>query len=257
MNVKLVGALALVLSAGAANASQDGYYKLFDVDTKGIDSRVKEAISRVEKDCTYSMFSRIGPRPGEVARCNKAEENAVSLGTPAARQALARIDNKDTEHSARWRLYDVVARVGDLSLLETLVGGLEVQAKHGMTGERQYETQVIAQTLRTLTYADPKGTPAIQWREWLNAHKGQSRADLLAERTSEARKIAEGSDIDQAALSANFLATQPTTRHEGVSALEKLLTRGEITQQQKNRIQSFLRQIPKAPAQLVNAEARS
>jgi hypothetical protein len=256
MNVKWVGALALVLSAGAANASVDGHYKLFDVDTRGIDSRVKEAIAKVEKDCTYSMFSRIGPRPGEVAKCNKAEENAVSMGPAAARQALLRIDSEKTEHSARWRLYDVVARVGDLSVVETLVKGLESAQLHGIDSERHYETNQIVQTLRTLTYADPKGTPAIQWRAWLEAHKGATRSELLAERTDLARKQAAGTDFEQATTSAYFLAMQPTTRREGVSALEKIMER-ELTPSQKARIQSLLRQVPKAPAQLADLDARS
>jgi hypothetical protein len=257
MNVKWVGALALVLSAGAANASVDGRDKLFDVETRGIDSRVKEAIEKVEKDCTYSMFSRIGPRPGEVAKCNKAEERAVSMGPAAARQALIRIDAEHGPHSAsRWRLYDVVARVGDLSVVETLIKGLETTELRGIGFERRYEAQQIAYTLRTLTYADPKGTPAIQWRAWFEAHKGQTRGELLAERTDQARKQAAGIDFEQATTSAYFLAMQPTTRREGVSALEKIMER-ELTPPQKSRIQSLLRQVPKAPAQLADLDARS
>ncbi len=209
---------------------------------------------RFEKACTYSEFSRIGPRPGEVARCNAAEEKAVALGADAARAALARLDDEQTDATARWRLYDTVARVGDLAFVEPLVRGLEREDEHGLGGERHYERAAIARVLKTLTYADPKGTPAIAWRAWADRHRGTTRAQLFAERVERARGDLTQKDTYEAATAAHFLAMLPATRSEGVAALMEILARKDLPVALRMHVRSLLEKVPTAPAQLAQAK---
>jgi hypothetical protein len=240
--------VGLLLVAGGAQASSQ-VRPLFDVNARGIESQVKAAVEKMEANCEYSMFSRTGPRPAEVARCNRAEEKAISYGTPAARMALARLDSGHVDYSATYRLYDLVARVGDLELVEPLVRGLERLEKPAYS-ERADESHAIVRTLSTLTYAklDSK-QPAAAWRVWADAHKGKTRAELLDERVAAARVEAATPTFTAAIAAARFLAQQPATRQEGRVALESLLRR-ELTPSERRQVESAIKQVPTAPAQL-------
>lgn len=247
----VLAAAALCALAPRAHASLEGRYRLFDVDDRGIDKKVRAAIAAVEATCTYSLYSRVGPRPSEVARCNRAEADAVALGPDAARMALVRID-QGTGPGAMNRLYDVVARVGDLRLVDTLIRGLEENERHGLAGIRRYETPLIVRVLSTLTYAELNGTPAIQWRAFWDAHHDKTRAQLFALRLAEARVQVAADDVEVATSGARFLAEQPLTRTESRRALEALLRREGLTELQRAHIQDILRRIPTGPAQLAD-----
>lgn len=245
---RVMVAVGMLLTAGGAHASSE-VRPLFDVNARGIESRVKDAVEKMEAQCEYSMFSRIGPRPGEVARCNKAEEKAISQGAAAARMALVRLDSGHVNYSATYRLYDLIARVGDLDVVEPLVRGLERLQKPAFA-ERADEANAIVRTLTTLTYArlDAK-QPATAWRAWAVAHKGKSRPELLEERIAASRVEVATPSFTQAIAAARFLAQQPATRAEGRVALELLLSR-ELTPSERRQVESAIRQVPTAPAQL-------
>ena len=164
------------------------------------------------------------------------------------RMALARLDS-GVDFSARYRLYDIIARVGDLDAVEPLVRGLERLEKPAFE-ERRDESHAIVRALATLTYAqlDAK-QPASAWRAWADAHKGKTRPELLDERVVAARTETQTPAFGQALVAARFLAQQPATRVEGVTALESLLRR-ELTPSERRQVESALKQIPKAPAQL-------
>jgi hypothetical protein len=245
MNCKAM--LGLLLLAAPAGASQDGFYKLYDVDGRAVDEKARIAVVRMQADCGYSEFSRLGPRPEQVARCNAAEEKAVSLGSEAGRAALVVIDLESTNPSVRWRLYDVVARSADLGFVEPLVRGLEREEARGLGNQRRYERQAITRALESLTYAEVKGTPAIQWRAWADAHRGQTRAQLLSARVERARDDVSHAAVTEAAQAAHFLALEPSTRREGLNALEALRARKDLTHLERATVEALIQQVPSAP----------
>jgi hypothetical protein len=245
-------ALGLLGTATGAHASARRSTALFDLSSERPTPEVRQAIVEVERDCTYSEFSRIGPRPAEVARCNRAEAKAVALGTPAARWALARTD-AGAGIFQNQRLYDIAARVGDLSLAELLVHGLEKLATLS-DSERAGEEHSLAATLRALTYAELTGTDPATWRAWLDAHRGLSRTQLLAERVAAARAQLAG-DKPHAIIAARFLAAEPTTRTDGAAALQTVLGRADLTEVERRGLQRKLDSLPKTPAPLVANQA--
>jgi hypothetical protein len=251
--MRLQAVIGFALLASTANASEN-FYRLFDPPER-VEDKAKAEVARVAKDCNYSEMSRIGPRPEQVARCNAAEEKLIALGSNGARAAIAAIDDESTRYNVRWRLYDVIARSADLAFVEPLVVALEREEARGLGNVRHFERQAIAQALETLTYAELKGTPAIQWREWANAHRGQAREQLYAERVAGARTDIAGGTVEQATVSARFLAMQPPTRGEGVRALKALLARPDLTHTQRINVEAVLGQVPEAPAQVAQKPA--
>ena len=244
--------MVMTLGAGAvahASASRSG--ELFGMSSERPTAEVQKAVEQMQRDCTYSEFSRIGPRPAEVARCNRAEGKAVALGAPAARWALHRIDG-GMETFRSWRLYDLVARVGDLSLVEPLLHGLE-QLTARSDSPRTSERRSITTALQTLTYAELTidAEPAA-WRAWVDAHRGLARAQLLAERVATARVQVNGVDRQPALTAARFLAAEPTTLSEGAAALQTVLRRADLTVGERRGLEYVLGRLPK---ELKNAPA--
>jgi hypothetical protein len=234
----------LVALGGAARASSEHFYRMYDVAPASLDPRAVEAAARVAQDCNYSMLSRIGPRPEEMLRCNAAEEKLVALAASGARAALAALDDENVGHGARARLYDVMGRIGDLALVEPLVRGLEREEAAGLGNPRQMERSYIATTLTALTYAELKGTPAIQWRAWLRAHPAPSRAALLAERAAEVDKMVASGDYSEVFQAAEFLGSHQATRARARKIFESLLTRTELDYDQRRALHRALDRLP-------------
>jgi hypothetical protein len=251
--------LLLVVAAGGARAGRDDggdpFPRLFSdpkLPAAPVEERAQEAVARVAADCTFSELSRIGPSPKVLDRCNRAEENALRFGVEGARGALAVLDRPATSVSARYRLYDVVARGGDMTTAETLVAGLE-RARRLDSGLRAHEAYQIGEALRRITSASvgerapwdgESGEHPGAWRAFVAAHRGESRGQLLADRSVEARVHKGARELTTAFVAARFLAAQPATRTEGVAALRALLGRPRLDRNEEETIRSTLDQLP-------------
>jgi len=218
---------AAMLAALPAGASESRFQKLFDISSSSIDSRAREAVAKMDGVCTYSQFSRLPPRPEAMRECDAAEQKAVSLGAAAARAAMAHLDDEKTPPMVRNRLYDVIGRTGDVSMIESLVVALERASQKD--NPRIWEKHALVRALQTLTYAELPGTPEIQWRAWFDAHKGQSREQLFAARAAQSREQLD-QPIPTASAGARWLLAQPSTREEGARALAKLYARADLSQ---------------------------
>jgi hypothetical protein len=115
-----------------------------------------------------------------------------------------------------------VGRTGDTRYIEPLVQALEREEKAGLGNSRTYERQALAHALTAITYASPKGTPAIQWRTWADTHADRTRAQLLDERRAEVEATLVSGSVQERASAAAFLATRPETRQRGLDVLEQL-----------------------------------
>ncbi|MSP60434.1 MAG: hypothetical protein EXR72_08840 [Myxococcales bacterium] len=259
--ILMAAGLALAASGGGrAAASREGastFPKLFDdpAITAPEDAKARQAVEKLARECTYSMYSRIGPSPEVVERCDRAEKNAISRGPDAARAALVLLDRASTGMTVRWRLYDVVARAGDIALLAPLVAGLERAARPD-AGPRSDDRHLIGTVLQRISYAsvgerapwvqgDGEVAPA-EWRSWLDRNQGKARSQLLAERIGAARSQVAVPDLAAAFTGARFLAELPATQEEGRAALQGLLARPDLEPRQSNSIQHALDALPKA-----------
>jgi|GEM_PF-3211262 len=246
MNVKVI---ALSLFASLPTLAHASIKELPGVGRDDI-----KAIERVERDCTYSMMSRMGPRPAEVARCEAAMEVATARGVGAARYALTRIAKSEELGSNRTYLFQVIARVGDLGQVAALVKLLPEQTE-------AYQRFQIVAALQAITHADPKGTPAIAWQKWLEDHDltQVTRADLLVERVAQMRTEAANEELGYAIPAARWLSLQPSTRDEGLVALRALLTHPKLDAKQRRNIDYMLTGVtgkkPSLPTSLPNKQA--
>ncbi len=249
MNLRAtLAAFSVLLSVPAARASSDRPPSLFDIPQGSVDKQAQEKIATVEKTCRVSMYSRIGPSPAQRARCEAAVVAALESPKAAARAALFRLDQiatssgsalADPESTPPWRLYDVVARAQDLSLLETLVVALERIEAGGLASPRAHERHQIAGTLKRLTYAEPKGTPAIAWRAWLREHPTVTRDELLAAHVTALRAVLRSptSEGEEQFAAIEFLINQPTTRSEGLQLVAGIAARTKLSPAQRDRLQ--------------------
>jgi len=249
----VVTLFALLPLAAIANADPPHYALYSGLSREGVSPEVKAAVKKVEKACGFSLYSRGGPRPAEVKRCNQAEERALALGPEVARWALVRVDDslKSDDGEAAQRLYDLVGRSGDLTLVEPMIAGLEILAKKRSDHFRQYyEREFIVGTLQEITFADLIGTPSIQWRQFWQVNKDKTRAELYALRLAEARReaTAKETDFDRAAKQAFFLANHLETRTEGIDLLTEFSKREELKENQQRLLKSYLRRVPKEAA---------
>jgi hypothetical protein len=241
--------VALLIGVGAsAHASSERFYPMYDVSPGTLEKRAVEAAAKVAESCDYSMFSRIGPRPGEMARCNDAEQKLVSQGAAGARAAMAMLDDEHLGHGARGRMYDVIARVADTAFVEPLIVALEREDKAGMGNPRQYEKNNIVAALTAITYSEQKGTPAIQWRAWQDSHKGMTRDQLLAARATEVEQIVakrtRDGDFDEVMSAARFLGTHQATRLRAKAIMESVLAREDLSYDQRKQVQMALARLP-------------
>jgi hypothetical protein len=262
MRTKIATVLGLLALAGVARASKEGPTLFGEEWGKDLDPKARAAVGKVVEECAYSMFSRIGPMPGQVAKCNAAEERAISLGVPAARAAVARLDESISD-GARGRLYDIVARAGDVTFIEPLVVALERSSDKPMPFMRSMDRHSLNAALSRITFAgvgerapwvsDAKPADGPAWRAWLNAHRNQSRDQLLADRVARSRANAAAPGVEPAFLASQFLSQQPATRGEGLAALQALLGRPSLGREERTTIQSAIQRVapPQAPTQAV------
>lgn len=225
-----LAAFALVLSAPYARASIPST-TLYDIRKETVDKGALERIAQIDKACTVSMMSRIGPTPQQRAQCNAAVVAALENPREAAHAALYYLDQPSPSHRINeWRIYDVVARSQQLELAEKLVVALERIEARDSASRRMDEQSAITNTLHALTFAEPKGTPAIAWREWLTEHKHETRPQLLAAHVVRLRAIVANPATEAPILTSTleFLANEPTTRDEGLRAIADRDTRKRL-----------------------------
>lgn len=240
---RLALALALLGTPALAQASE-AFYRLYDVDPKALDPHAVEAVSKLERDCAYSMMSRLGPSPRQAAACDAQVKKVAALGSAGARAALAQLDTEHGGFGGRSRLYDVVARAGDLGFVEPLVKALEREEAEGLGNPRHYERNSISNALAALTYAEVKGTPAIQWRAWVDAHHGVDRATLLAERATEVEsKIATGT-VEEISSGARFIAFQGGSPLRARKILTAYAARTDLSFADRHQVKLTLDNIP-------------
>jgi len=238
-------ALALaVLALPALSHASESFYRLYDVDPKTLDSHAVSEVKKLEESCAYSQMSRLGPSPQQAAACDAQVKKVSALGSAGARAALAALDNEHGGFGGRNRLYDVVGRSGDLGLVETLVRGLEREETQGLGNARHYERTSIANALATLTYADLRGTPAIQWRAWADAHRGVDRAGLIEERAAEVEKIVATGTVEEITSAARFLAAPGRAPARARKILTALSERADLRYDQRQTVKYALDAIP-------------
>lgn len=246
--------------AAYADASTDDAHHMHlyhDVKLGPVSPEARRAVREVIQSCAFSMMARIGPSPRDRARCDHAAEQASKL-PDAARASLLALESTETGNTARYRLYDVVARSGDLELAEPLAKafGRLRQDRMFMMGDEAYP---IEHTLAALTYAQvDERAPwerhertnrerSDEWTAFLAAHRGQTREQLRAARESDARAHAADRDAGRAYFAAGFLASQPDTRAEGRTALEQLLARADLPPAARATIQSAIGSVAAPP----------
>jgi hypothetical protein len=258
--------MALLVCTAEGAWAEDGappVTKLFD-DTPSEGSRAGALLDNLTRDCSYSPFARVGPRPSDVARCQSAEQKAIALGPSIVPFALARLNSANLNYGVRVRTYDLLARIGDPKALEPLVAALEkLDAAH----QASHDRQLILSTLTRISYArvgerfgarvyETWGTNGglpesadmtAAWRSWIDQHKGMTRAELLDERIADARQHAADADVDSAFAAGRFLSEREETRREGFAALRAMLTRPNLPEQIASLIRAIIGAPPPAP----------
>ena len=178
--------------------------RLYDPVDPGLVRKDAEAkVVDMSSICGRNDMSRLGPSPAQRQRCDDAVKKVSALGKAGAYAALAHLD--DDRIFGRHNLYVVIGKSGALELVEPLVRALDREAALEQ-GERHYEVSSIVHALTGLTYAAPKGTPAIQWRKWADEHRGMDRAALLREHEAE-----EGVRPKKAVDKTTLVAGEPTS----------------------------------------------
>ncbi len=203
---------ALMVVAVGSNARADANtlpHELFDDDLAHApgSKEGRAGIEDIARLCNYSEFMRSGPRPQDIAACQKGVERAVAAGTAVSPDALRKLNDKKLGYGARLRVYDVLSRVADVRVLEPLVDALErtdrdptdrdpirltlARISYASVGETSgfgsdrpdLATQVAAWRSRRSLLGPAKGNPARRGR----CAPGDPRAAEPSERSSSAR----------------------------------------------------------------------
>ncbi len=250
---------ALMVVAVGSNARADANtlpHELFDDDLAHApgSKEGRAGIEDIARLCNYSEFMRSGPRPQDIAACQKGVERAVAAGTAVSPDALRKLNDKKLGYGARLRVYDVLSRVADVRVLEPLVDALE------RTDRDPTDRDPIRLTLARISYASVGETSGVgsdrpdlatqvaAWRSWLATHRGMSRSELLADRIAEARARAVDADPEAAFVAARFLAQRKETQREGVDALQAILERPNLPSEVPPPVRRLLQRIAPAPA---------
>jgi hypothetical protein len=234
--------LALV-APGVAHAETDGFYRFYSVTPDSLEPAAHASVTRLVAACETIVYSRVGPSPKQVKRCNAAEAQLAARGAAGVRAAMAKLDDPEARDAAP-RLYDVIARSRDLANVEPLIHALELEQGAGLGNERSDEKELIVHTLAALTYAAPLGTPAIQWRTWETIHHGRTREQLYAERRAEVdEQLAHGS-VQEQVRAASFLAQRSETRAIAKAKLEALAALPNLTADDRSAIEEATYQLP-------------
>jgi hypothetical protein len=256
-----VAALALRLSASGRALAEDHrppptFPHIFST-AKG-SPRVLAAIQRVARSCNFSEMERSGPSPAEEQRCERAETALVALGTATVAPVFASLDREDLGPSARAHLYDTVVKVGDRGAVDILVRAIEHLATPDGQ-ERRWESEYAEVALRQLTFAKigqeaPWESPdqrepqvaAREWRAWLGSHAELDAEKLLTERLDADRAHLHDTDWWHAFSYASFFAERMASREEGIAAMNELLARTDIDDEQKTAARDGLRHAKRA-----------
>jgi hypothetical protein len=242
-------ALTFALTGSVARAEEDAPpAKIFDdyvAHTEG-SRAARAALEDVAKSCDFSVFSRSGPRPSQIAGCERSVQRAVAVGPSVVPDALRALNDDELGYGARIRTYDVLARVGDVRSLESLVTAL------GKLPDEAPDRAHVLNTLARISYAsvgemapfsekdpEPKEVTAA-WRSWLDAHRGMSQGELLSERLANARQHAADADIETAFIAARFLVQRKATEKEGIAALKNLLGRSNLASAAADSIRELM-----------------
>jgi hypothetical protein len=257
---------ALLLAAIGSNSRADSNTpppRLFDDDLARAEasSEAVAAIDELVQKCEYTRHSRSGPRPDQIAGCEKSVARAVAVGPSIVPIALRQLNSQSMGYGARLRTYDVLARVGDVRSLESLVIALERTERDP---NDRTDRDFILHTLARISYAKvgevsglgdvrPDTTAEVAaWRSWLGEHRGMSRSQLLDDRIADARAHVGDPDLDTAFIAARFLAQRKETQHEGLALLDALLERPNLPNEAPARIRTLIRRIAPAPAPAKN-----
>jgi hypothetical protein len=216
--------------------------------------RMLAAIERVTRQCGFSEMERAGPSPAEEKRCEGAESQLVALGPAVVAPVFASLDREDLGPSTRAHLYDSITRVGDRSAVAILISALDRLATPDGE-ERGWETEYVEIALQQLTFAKVgQGAPwevqdsrnpkvaAREWKAWLARHPGLDVEKMLTERLDADRAHLKDADPWHAFWYASFFAEHAASREEGISALNELLARKDIDDDQKASIRHKLRE---------------
>lgn len=229
MKTKLCVTLFALAVPQLASATE---LRLYDpVDRSLVTKEAEAKVADMVRICARGALSRIGPSPAQLEQCRVAERKVEQLGPLGARAALAQLELPSMD--GRYTLYEIIGRSGSTDLIEPLVKALEREAAAGMDNPRHYEVGNITRTLTSITYAAPKGTPAIQWRKWADAHRGMDRAALLRERRAEVETQVAASDVDIRIEAAAFLADQDDTHERGKQVLTEISARTDLSPEQR------------------------
>jgi hypothetical protein len=248
--------LALVATSARRAGAETEEPLLYDdyvAHTEG-SAGTRAALEDVGKSCDFSVFSRSGPRPWQVASCERSVARAVALGPQVVPDALRRLNQSSLGYGGRIRTYDVLARVGDVRSLESLVLALPKADPN--------EADLISSTLSRISYASvAESTPfehdhdspdaaalTTLWRAWLKDHRGMSRSALLDERIAQSRaRVADG-DLETAFIAVRFLCQHKPTAQEGVAAARILLDRPQLPSEAEESLREFIKSTAYEPA---------
>ena len=252
IGVGLVVALTLA-SAGAAQAEDLTHHRVFgDVKVGPADSASLAEAAAVEKACSFSVMSRRGPDPEDVAACEAASARLMKRGVAAAPAIFASLDkdNNKVNYHAKQRLYDLLARTHDTQLVEPLIRGMARIASR-KTSAREWETGMIHRALGEISRApvsesapwvraskrstrDESVMQAFDWRLWHEEHRGVSHDKLAADRLADARAHAADKDNARAFGAVNYLLEHEPK--EGLAAAQALLDRGKLPNEGKQAL---------------------
>jgi hypothetical protein len=181
-----------------------------------------------------------------------------------AAAALKALDDSEYPFEMSFRMYGIVGRAGDLTMVEPLVAAIE---KMESVRSRRIELPTLESALSDLTYApigqrapwqdweEPSrkrvATEAAAWRSFMTAHPTLDRAALLAERLTDARAHLDDADVNRAYFAALFLTKSPDTQEEGRKALQALVERKRLPPGAREEIREVLRRLKPANSKTV------
>jgi hypothetical protein len=248
---------ALVLVTLGANSRADSNKTpLYDDDLARAEGSKegRAALEGIARQCEYSIYMRSGPRPQDIAACEKSVARAVAAGPSVVPDALRKLNDRSLGHGARLRTYDVLARVADVRVLASLVGALE-RSERDPT-----DRDSIRSTLARISYAKPGEVSGLSadrpdlaaqvaaWRSWLAGHRDMSRAELLEDRIADARAHVADPDVETAFIAARFLAQRKETEREGLAALEAIRDRPNLPGNVLPTVRKLIQRIAPATA---------
>lgn len=220
-------------------------------------AKVQRAVQRIGDLCDAPEGLREGPSAYEAAQCERAVKEAVQMGSKIASAALSQLDDHRVPHYARAKLLDALARTGEIDTAGALVQALERVADrraNKMSATSTIDEGQITEILERITqYAPVESIPweptseissddtaktVKAWRAWYDSNKTKTRAQLEKDAIEQSRGRVNDSSLKVAFVAARRLAEIKQSRAEGIKALQDLLKRASLTDEQKGDISS-------------------